>query len=55
MKHFLFSPECVAKYDWLQTAGETLMKAALKNHAELAALSSGCLIWGYPQVADARQ
>lgn len=38
VKHFLASPEYVAKYDWLQTAGEALVMAALKNHADLVAI-----------------
>ncbi len=38
VRHFLQAPEYTAKFDWLQTAGEALVMAALKNHADLVAM-----------------
>lgn len=38
VRHFLASAEYVAKYDWLQTAGEALVMAALKNRPELVTM-----------------
>jgi hypothetical protein len=38
VRHFLASAEYVGKYDWLQTAGEALVMASLKNHHELVGI-----------------